>query len=216
MKIIFNSSSPRNPRIFPFRLLPPISCPAARGAPPPLPLAQERPYFVTYSHEMEEPGNLDIENFNAVGSPPGGNSLPWFGRGIRIRHERLVDDRVLSRWPGHGTTVPFHRLSLGESLPSAVGEHWINPVLYVEFEDTSADKTMREVVGHDGCADFLAPNWRRARTRSARWSEAHPGQQRKGWNFSENFIAEKNLAGALEFGYAIGVSRPLRLAASSA
>ncbi len=35
--------------------------------------AQERPYFVTYSHEMEEPGNLDIEMFNAVGDPPGGN-----------------------------------------------------------------------------------------------------------------------------------------------
>ena len=35
--------------------------------------AQERPYFVTYSHEMEEPGNLDIELFNAVGKPPDGN-----------------------------------------------------------------------------------------------------------------------------------------------
>ncbi len=29
-------------------------------------VAQERPYFVTYSHEMEEPGNLEIEFFNAV------------------------------------------------------------------------------------------------------------------------------------------------------
>jgi hypothetical protein len=35
--------------------------------------SQERPYFVTYSHEMEEPGSLDIEFFNAVGKPPGGN-----------------------------------------------------------------------------------------------------------------------------------------------
>ena len=37
--------------------------------------AQEYPYFVAYSQEMEEPGNLDIECFNAVGSPPGGNSF---------------------------------------------------------------------------------------------------------------------------------------------
>ena len=34
--------------------------------------AQERPYFVTYSQDMEEPGNLDIESFNVVGNPNGG------------------------------------------------------------------------------------------------------------------------------------------------
>ena len=32
--------------------------------------AQELPYFVTYSQQMEEPGNLDIEFFSAAGSPP--------------------------------------------------------------------------------------------------------------------------------------------------
>src|ERR1039457_2770529 len=37
--------------------------------------AQEYPYFVTYSQEMEEPGNLDIESFSVVGNPPGGNSF---------------------------------------------------------------------------------------------------------------------------------------------
>src|SRR4051794_32266717 len=31
--------------------------------------AQEYPYFVTYSQEMEEPGNLDIESFNVIGTP---------------------------------------------------------------------------------------------------------------------------------------------------
>jgi len=37
----------------------------------------------------------------------------------------------------------------------------------------------------------------------------------KGWNISENFIAEKSLAHApWEFGYAWGVNRPIRLAAS--
>src|ERR1035438_6285470 len=35
--------------------------------------AQEYPYFVTYSQEMEEPGNLDIEWFNAVGNSEIGN-----------------------------------------------------------------------------------------------------------------------------------------------
>ena len=38
----------------------------------------------------------------------------------------------------------------------------------------------------------------------------------KGWNISENFIAEKDLKESepWEFGYALGVSRPLALAAS--
>lgn len=38
------------------------------------------------------------------------------------------------------------------------GEHWINPVLYVEFEDINpADKTLLEVVGHDGKPDLSVP-----------------------------------------------------------
>ncbi len=37
--------------------------------------AQEYPYFVTYSQEMEEPGNLDIEMFNVTGNTQGGNSF---------------------------------------------------------------------------------------------------------------------------------------------
>ncbi|HZD94593.1 MAG TPA: hypothetical protein VE133_10090, partial [Candidatus Sulfotelmatobacter sp.] len=42
------------------------------------------------------------------------------------------------------------------------------------------------------------------------------GSNVKGWNFAENFIAEKNIAGEpWEFGYAVAVSRPLSLAASA-
>src|SRR3954466_13013687 len=32
--------------------------------------AQEKPYFVTYSHDLEEPGNLEIETKTALGQPP--------------------------------------------------------------------------------------------------------------------------------------------------
>src|SRR6202040_249019 len=40
------------------------------------------------------------------------------------------------------------------------------------------------------------------------------GSNIRGWNISENFIAEKNVRHApFEFGYAAGVSRPLALAA---
>jgi hypothetical protein len=35
--------------------------------------AQDKPYFVTYSHDLEEPGNLEIETKTALGQPGGGN-----------------------------------------------------------------------------------------------------------------------------------------------
>ena len=99
-----------------------------------------------------------------------------------------------------------------------LGSHWINPVLYAEFEDTSADKTLREVVGHDGNPDMLIPNGL-ARLDKERELELKLilGSDVHGWNISENFIVEKNLQNAdpWEFGYALGVSRPLRLAASA-
>ena len=99
-----------------------------------------------------------------------------------------------------------------------MGEHWINPVLYAEFEDTSADKTLREVVGHDGNDDMLVPNGI-ARMDKEREMELKLilGSNVRGWNISENFITEKNLQNGdpWEFGYALGVSRPLKLAASA-
>src|SRR5690349_10279855 len=36
-------------------------------------IAQERPYFTTDSQDLEEPGNLEIETFNAIGKPKGGD-----------------------------------------------------------------------------------------------------------------------------------------------
>src|SRR3974390_3278274 len=35
--------------------------------------AQEKPYFVTYSHDLEEPGNLEFETKTALAQPEGGN-----------------------------------------------------------------------------------------------------------------------------------------------
>nr|MDP9122432.1 hypothetical protein [Acidobacteriota bacterium] len=89
-------------------------------------------------------------------------------------------------------------------------------VLYLELENISgADKTMLEVVGHDVEADHAVPN-RETRRERLREGEAKLilSSSVADWDISENFIAEKNLAGPpWEFGYAIGLSRPLALAA---
>src|SRR5215831_5785685 len=37
--------------------------------------AQEKPYFVTYSHDLEEPGNLEIETKSTLGQPAGSNNF---------------------------------------------------------------------------------------------------------------------------------------------
>jgi hypothetical protein len=181
-------------------------------------LAQEYPYFVTYSQEMEEPGNLDIEMFNAVGNPQGGDS--FIGSDVEFEYglkgwwttEFYLDGQATQN---QGTIFTGFRWE--NRFRPLAREHWINPVLYAEFEDTSADKTIREVVGHDGRYDFLVPNWL-ARMDKEREIELKLilGSNTHGWNISENFIAEKNLAGdPWEFGYALGISRPLQLAASA-
>ena len=95
-------------------------------------------------------------------------------------------------------------------------EHWINPVLYTEFENINgADKTLLELVGTDGNDDLTGPN-HESRTEKKREIEAKLilGSYFRGWTIAENFIAEKNLSHSpYEFGYAAGVSRPLALEA---
>src|SRR5882672_4020153 len=48
--------------VTPFLLL--FSCPGS--------FAQESPFFVTYTHHMEEPGNLDVEVSSTAGVPRSG------------------------------------------------------------------------------------------------------------------------------------------------
>ena len=180
--------------------------------------AQERPYFVTYSHEMEEPGNLDIEVFSVVGKPPAGSR--FLGSNIEFEYgvtawwtsEFYLDGQITQ----HDSTI-FTGYRWENRFRPLLREYWINPVIYIEFENISADKVLREVVGHDGKNDLLEPN-AEARTDKERELELKLilGSNYRGWNISENIIAEKNLSNEpWEFGYALGVSRPLGLAASA-
>ena len=180
--------------------------------------AQERPYFVTYSHDMEEPGNLEIEFFNAVGKPPSGNR--FVGSTVEFEYgatawwttELYLDGQITQ----HDSTI-FTGYRWENRFRPLLREHWINPVIYVEFENISADKALREVVGHDGKDDFVESN-ADARQDKERELELKLilGSNYRGWNISENIIAEKNLSNEpWEFGYAWAVSRPLKLAASA-
>jgi hypothetical protein len=180
--------------------------------------AQETPYFVTYSHHLEEPGNLEIELSTNYATQTGGNDFiaPWveFEYGVKAW---WTSEFYLDSQGTFGDSALFTGFRWENRFRPLMREHWINPVLYVEYENTNgADKTMIEVVGFDTQADHAI--------RNAIASKDHQHELEtklilssdyKGWNISENFMAEKNLGhDPWEFGYAVGASRPLRLAAT--
>ncbi len=180
--------------------------------------AQERPYFLTYSHEMEEPGNLEIEFLNVSGKPPEGNR--FLGSSLEVEYgikTWWTTEFYLDGQTTRNESTIFTGYRWENRFRPLLREHWINPVLYVEFEDINgADKTLREIVGHDGKADLSEPNDQvRAEKKREIELKLILGSNFKGWNVSENIIVEKNLANEpWEFGYAVGASRPLKLEAS--
>lgn len=202
--------SASRPRFWHFVLL--LLCFAPPGK------AQDKPYFVTYSHDLEEPGELELETKTALGTPDGGNgySATAFELEYGVRAWWTAELYLDGQTTANDSTL-FTGFRIENRFRPLMREHWINPVLYVEYEGTSgADKTMLEVVGHDTQADFLDPN------SVARQEHQHEGELKlilssnlKSWNISENFIAEKNLGHEpWEFGYAVGIARPLRSAAA--
>jgi len=181
--------------------------------------AQDKPYFVTYSHDLEEPGNLEIEIKTALAQPGGGNrfgaTAMEFEYGARAwwTTELYLDVQATG-----GDSTVFTGWRLENRLRPLMRDHAVNPVLYVEYENISgADKTILEFVGHDVQADLAPPNG------TLRSEQKHEAELKlilssniKDWNISENFIAEKNLGHQpWEFGYAVGATRPLRSAGGS-
>lgn len=179
--------------------------------------AQEGPYLVAYDHQLEEPGNLELSFSPLLATQRGGGGFAAAAMeleaGLAAWWTTEIDLDGQSTG-GEGTVFTGWRWENRARL--LMREHWVNPVLYVEFEDiTAADKTLREVVGHDVAADHAVPNRVAQRDRQRELETKLILSSGIGaWNLSENLIAEKNLAGAAwEFGYAIGMSRPLALAA---
>jgi len=182
--------------------------------------AQESPYFVTYDHYLEEPGNLELEYFSTFGTQRGaGNFIAdWtefeYGATAWWTTELYLDGQSTL----HDSTI-FTGFRWENRLRLLKTEHVINPVLYLEYEQISeADKIMKEVEGHDVESDHAVPN------ALARHDLDHElefklllSSTRNGWNFAFNPLATKNLTGGApwEFGYAIGTSRPLALKASA-
>jgi hypothetical protein len=183
-------------------------------------VGQESPFFVTYTHHLEEPGNLEIEASSTTGVPRSGQrfySAPYleleYGVTAQWTSELYLegqstwgDSTVFTGWRLENRFKPLHR------------EHWINPVLYLEYEHINeASRIQKEIEG--GGPDLSSRN---ALLTPMRVHELEGklilSSNYRDWNVSENFIVAKNFSQSqgLEFGYAFGVSRPLGSLASSA
>ncbi len=182
-------------------------------------VAQENPYFVAYDHNLEEPGSLEIETFSNFATQRQGNQFfsywtefeygatAWWTTELYLSGQSTFHDSTV--FTGYRWENRFRPLK---------NEHWINPVLYVEFENTNgADKILKEIEGHDVELDSVDSN---ALARKERNHEMELklilSSNYKGWNFTENSLAVKNLSNSpWEFGYAIAAARPLGLKGAS-
>jgi hypothetical protein len=182
-------------------------------------LAQENPYFVAYDHYLEEPGNLEIEYFSTFGTQRGGKDFHAFWSELEYGASAWwTTEFYLAGQSTFNDGTVFTGFRCENRFRVLKHEHFINPVVYVEYENKNgADKILKEGEGHDVESDFLVSN------AEARKEHIHEIELKlilsstfKGWNFTENTLAAKNLSNSpWEFGYALGASRPLALKASA-
>jgi hypothetical protein len=179
----------------------------------PLCSAQESALFVTYTHHMEEPGNLEIETSAT-------SAIPRRGQRFYVAPYAELEYGVTAQWTSElylegssvwGDSTVFTGWRFENRYKALKREHWINPVLYLEYENLSeGSRIQKEIEG--GGPDLTSSN------RELSGEHAHELETKlilssdyHDWNISENVIVTKNLSQSegVEFGYAFGVSRPL-------
>jgi hypothetical protein len=183
-------------------------------------LAQESPYIVTYDHHLEEPGNLEVEYFSTFGTQRAGNDFHAFWTELEYGATAWwTTELYLDGQTTFNDSTVFTGFRWENRIRPLRTEHFINPVLYFEYENVNeADKIVKEVEGHDVASDHADSN---AALRGERNNELELklilSKDFKGWNAAFNPLAVKNLSSSdpWEFGYALGVSRPLALEASA-
>jgi hypothetical protein len=174
---------------------------------------KENPYFVTYTDELEDRGELELELL-ATGGPAccnsGGYVAPWLE----------LEYGVTSWWTTELYLEGVHIADDGSAFTGwrsenrfrlFKGEHAVNPILYIEYEDINeASRIQKEIVGsgplpRGPIALLKEQHARELEGKLILSSDIGP------WNVAENAIVEKNFSEeeGVEFGYAVGVSRTI-------
>lgn len=182
-------------------------------------LAQEAPYFVTYDHHLEEPGNLEISLSN-TGGMARADQRTYFAPYIELEYGTKAwwTTEVYLEWQSTlGNSTTFTGWRLENRFRPLSREHWINPVLYLEYENINeASRIQKEIVGY--APEVGVPNSELTQTAAHELeTKLILSSNTHNWNIAENFMVEKDLSQneGFEFGYAVGVSRPLATLASA-
>src|SRR6266498_1576590 len=121
--------------------------------------AQESPFFVTYTHHMEEPGNLDVETSSTAGIPRKGQEF-YFAPYMELEYgvtARWTSELYLEGQSTSGDSTVFTGWRWENRYKVLGREHWINPVLYLEYESLNeASRIQKEIEG--GGPDLTSPN----------------------------------------------------------
>jgi len=180
--------------------------------------AQESPYFVTYDHHMEEPGNLEIETSSTTGIPRAGQQL-YFAPYTELEYgvtAQWTSELYLESQATSGDSALFTGWRIENRYRPLRREHLINPVLYLEYENLNeADRIQKEIEGT--APDVSSPNAILSREKDRELeSKLILSSDVHDWNVAGNFIVAKNFSQSegVEFGYAAGFFRPLASMAS--
>lgn len=175
--------------------------------------AQEPPYFVTYNHYLEEPGNFEVAIMSTSGLPKAqhaGYTAPW----LELEYGMTgwwTTELYLEGVTTNGDGAGFTGWRLENRFRPLVTEHRVNPVVYVEYERISeASRIQKEIVGSGSLAFEPIADLRRELAHEIE-GKLILSSAAGAWNISENLIVEKNLSEeeGLEYGYSVGVSRSL-------
>jgi len=175
---------------------------------------EDAPYFVTYDHHLEEPGNLELEMNTTTGVPRSGQRA-YFAPFAELQYgvnRWWTSELYLEGQTTAGDSAVFTGWRLESRFRPFAAEHRVNPVFYVEYENINeASRIQKEVVGRAPLG--FQPN------SELRQAQAHELEAKlilsseiHGWNIAENLIVERSLSQdeGVEFGYAFASSRRLR------
>jgi hypothetical protein len=174
--------------------------------------AQERAYFVTYDHYLEEAGALEISIASTTGMPRAGNAAytaPWLEIEYGVTGWWTTETYLEGVAGGDGSAFTGWRWE--NRFRPLSGEHRVTPVLYFEYENVNEASRIQTAVVSRGALEFEP-------IAELRREHAHEVEARMilssvigAWNVAENLTLEKNLSEdeGLELGYSIGVSRSL-------
>ncbi len=168
--------------------------------------------FVLYNHHTAEPGEMEIMLMMDIGQEPDGTNytaqMVEFELGIteRFTAEFMVEGQTTSGEDGYHFTG--FRLE-GRYRLFEYGT-FLNPVLYVEYEDLSEDtKYVMEMSGREDASEKHKSRPSRERVLETRLILGHDITDR--FDVALNWLNESDLdTGVTAFGYAVGLNYGLR------